>query len=148
MSESNNRFKTIVINKISNTESTMGQCIILLIEIERKSRKTLYRPKISAEISAERLSVLNVLSVCLQKFLLSAEIPSFGRKGSFRQANSNLFMSKGNANLIQDGTIPRIVEYTILIRRIHYPQKYLLSAEIHSFGRKTLFRQNIGIGRN
>ena len=50
---------------------------------QTKDRKTPFRPKISAEISAERLSVLKLLSVCLQKGLLLAERPSFGRKEAF-----------------------------------------------------------------
>ena len=52
---------------------------------QSKDRKALFLPKISAEISAERLSVLKLLSVCLQKGSLSAERPSFGRKALFQQ---------------------------------------------------------------
>ena len=54
---------------------------MLLVEIKRKA-KTLFLPKISAEISAETLSVINLLSACLQKEPLLAERLTFGRKSN------------------------------------------------------------------
>ena len=56
------------------------------IRDQTKDRKKLFRPILSAEISADTLSVLNLLSVCLQKEHLSAETPSFGMKYIFLQA--------------------------------------------------------------
>ena len=50
---------------------------------QTKGRKTLFLPKISAEISAETLSVINLLSAYLQKELLLAERLSFGREYIF-----------------------------------------------------------------
>ena len=53
------------------------------IRDQAKGRKTLFLPKISAEISAETLSVINLLSAYLQKELLSAERLSFGKEDIF-----------------------------------------------------------------
>ena len=50
---------------------------------QSKDRKALFLPKISAEISAETLSVIIPLSAYLQKELLSAERLSFGREYIF-----------------------------------------------------------------
>ena len=50
---------------------------------QSKDRKALFLPKISAEISAETLSVINLLSAYLQKELLLAERLSFGREYIF-----------------------------------------------------------------
>ena len=50
---------------------------------QSKDRKALFLPKISAEISAETLSVIIPLSAYLQKELLSAERLSFGKEDIF-----------------------------------------------------------------
>ena len=50
---------------------------------QTKDRKTLFLLKISAEISAETLSVIILLYAYLQKELLSAERLSFGREYIF-----------------------------------------------------------------
>ena len=54
---------------------------------QTKDRKKLFRPIILAEISAETLTVLNLLSVYLQKALLSAERASIGRNTLFWYKN-------------------------------------------------------------
>ena len=103
-------------------------------------RETLFLPIISAEISAETLSVINLLSAYLQKELLLAERASFGRKTRFWQSRYILVVYCYPT--LWPKTLQPVSKWHDIL------QKDTLSAERPYFGRKRHYRQNIGFGRN
>ena len=110
------------------------------IRDQAKGRKTLFLPKISAEISAETLSVIILLSAYLQKELLLAERAYFGRKTRFRQGRYILVVYCYPT--LWPKTLQPVSKWHDIL------QKDTVSAERLYFGRKRHYRQNISFGRN
>ena len=124
-------------NQFVNTNFTGLAC-----RDQTKGRKTLFLPKIISEISAETLSVLNLLSAYLQKEPLSAERFSFGRVDIFWQSNATLLYGLRTFNLFQNGIVP--CRKTLLLQK----GSTRISTERVYFGRRRHYWQNIGFSRN
>ena len=89
--------------------------------IKRKSLSVLYLQIMSAEISAERLSVLKSPFGISAERPLTAERPSFGRKGSFQYTIATIIYSPQQLEPAQD--------VMILCRKLLFRQKDALSAD-------------------
>ena len=111
---------------------------------QTKDQKTLFRPTILAEMSAERLSVLKLLSVCLQIGHLSAEIEPFCRNSCFLPKEQTTV----TLHIIGQHSMGALEERYSAKRKMPCSQKDTLSAERCPVCRKMPYRQSFGFGRN